>query len=91
MNYSEPDYSKCSYQDLQGVYKHIDRDKYPERFKRVKALLSAKETAIRNDSKNQNVGNTQDYWADVSLGMVVGEMLIWVFIGVAAFLGYSVF
>jgi hypothetical protein len=36
---SEPDYEKYSREELLDVYENIDRDKYPERFKKVKWLL----------------------------------------------------
>ena len=35
----EPDYEKYSYDELIDVYEHIDREKYPDRFKKVALLL----------------------------------------------------
>lgn len=36
---SEPDYEKYSREELLDVYKNIDRDNYPERFKKIMWLL----------------------------------------------------
>jgi len=36
---SEPDYEKYSYDDLIDVYEHIDRNLYPDRFKKIAILL----------------------------------------------------
>ena len=38
----EPDYDKFSYDDLIDVYENIDREAFPERFKKISSLLEAK-------------------------------------------------
>ena len=49
----EPDYKKCSYDELVDVYEHIDKEKYPERFKMV-ALLLGKNTDGGADFSGEN-------------------------------------
>ena len=36
---SEPNYEKYSYDELIDVYEHIDRNLYPDRFKKIALLL----------------------------------------------------
>jgi len=38
----EPDYDKFSYDDLIDVYENIDREAFPERFKKISIILEAK-------------------------------------------------
>jgi hypothetical protein len=38
----EPDYDKFSYDDLTEVYENIDREAFPERFKKISTLLEDK-------------------------------------------------
>jgi hypothetical protein len=85
MDRSEPDYSKYSYKELLGVRLHLDRDEFPERFKLVEALISEKEKQegflIEEDSSDDKV----------LLGILSGELLILVLVGIATLLGYSIF
>jgi len=45
---SEPDYEKYSYDELIDVYEHIDRNLYPDRFKKIAMLLG--KSAEDNDA-----------------------------------------
>jgi len=44
----EPDYEKYSFDELIDVYEHVDREKYPDRFKKVALLLG--ETLEENNT-----------------------------------------
>ena len=85
MDNSVPDYSKYSYKELLEVHGHIDREKFPERFNEVEKLISTKES-------DKDVDNEEYSFNDQFIfGITVGELLIWIIVGVFAVLGYSFF
>ena len=47
-----PDYASYSYEELEGVYRHVDREKYPERFKIVEELLNTRTKEIKPELVN---------------------------------------
>jgi hypothetical protein len=85
MDNSAPDYLKYSYKELLEVHAHIDREKFPERFNEVEELISKRE----NDKDIHNEENSSN--DQFMFGVTVGELLVWVIVGVFAVLGYSFF
>ena len=81
---SMPDYSSYSYEELESVYRYVDREKYPERFKIVKELLS---TRIKKVETELTSPEEKKYLQ----AFLVGESFLWIFIGVLGALGYIVF
>ena len=50
----EPDYSKYTAEELVDVYNNIDRDSYPDRFKRIQDEIEARKSTVgfvRDDDK----------------------------------------
>lgn len=49
----EPDYQNYSLEDLHSVTQRIDRDKYPERYEKVVALISERESSEKMSNDDQ--------------------------------------
>ena len=73
---SEPDYSKYSREELHSVLSHIDREKYPERVKRVKAAIQ--KLRIRPAKKPEKEEGKTDF-ESVSI-MIITEVAFWLIV-----------
>ncbi len=80
---SEPDYASYSYEELEGVYRYVDREKYPERFKIVEELLTTRTKEIEPEL----VSSEEKKYLHA---FFVGELLFWAIILVLGVLGYIV-
>ena len=69
----EPDYSRYSRKDLHSVLSHIDREKYPERVKRIREAIAKFKTRPAKNSE-ENSGKTD---AETLFGMVILEFIFW--------------
>ena len=73
---SEPDYSKYSREDLHSVLSHIDRDRYPERVKRVKAAIQ--KLRIQPAKKVEKEQGKTDF-ESMSI-MIITEVAFWLIV-----------
>jgi hypothetical protein len=85
MDKFEPDHLSYSYKELLDVHTHINRAKYPERFELVEKLISEK--AEESEAVNEEYSGRDK----AIFGMLGGELLFWLLVGLAALLGYSIF
>ena len=59
----EPDYDSYSLQELQEVYNRIKRDRYPDRFKKVEAILNCPEKVAKLKLAAENAPDDSGFGA----------------------------
>jgi len=57
----EPDYDSYSLQELQGVYNRIDRERFPDRYNKVEAILKCPEKVAKLKQEAENAPDVSGF------------------------------